>query len=712
MFTKGSALFGNKKNRKENRIYFVSLVIAIVAFYVILSLEKQDVMIFLKQMESDAVNRLLGLITGAYGFSLFLIFFLIYFAERYQLERRSHEYGLLLMLGMRRSRLFLWLMAEDLYNGTMALVIGLPAAVFLSEVISLVTAKLIGMGIIGHHFTFSLPAVGLTVLGFLGIKLAANVILSARMVKQNPYHLMYDTQEEKQKVIYEKRSFVLLVFGIIFLIMAYGMAILGIGWMHVLLFALMLILGTIGTFLLMKGFCAIFTKMVRTKVSSSRMPASRKKGHGNGCHGAMGRKRHALHVFTFRQLQENVFLRSGSLTISSLLVLIAISCMSYGIAVAAVNLQNGSRHSMDYTIEEYDEEMGQQIAELIKAEETKKLITDWAAVSVSLMPIQEILGNDTDVVPHEFDADGLREAAKHLKKDQMPYAERYLHEDSPYMIALSGINALRQKKGASTLALQTGELYIYIDPEIYEGRVEQIFGQLLRYDPSVTIDGKAYRIKGVCSEDIVVDRSITIGFGIILPDQQFMEYADPNNITTYWNGYLSKERVEEKGLMQAITEGNDYFRKTGLEVENYLQNMGRQLFYIVAASYLTIYLALIFLLIANTVISLQYLMQEKKSRKRYHTLLCLGSTYEAVCASAKRQIKWYFGVPIGTAAVSSIFGVYSLFSGLLPSSLQGNVGVLVFIAVAGIIVLCVIECIYMKMVMRYSSQNLLGIMKE
>lgn len=154
MFTKGSSLFGNKKNRKENRIYFVSLVIAIVAFYVILSLEKQDVMIFLKQMESDAVNHLLGLITGAYGFSLFLIFFLIYFAERYQLERRSHEYGLLLMLGMRRSRLFLWLMAEDLYNGTLALVIGLPAAVFLSEVISLVTAKLIGMGIIGHHFIF------------------------------------------------------------------------------------------------------------------------------------------------------------------------------------------------------------------------------------------------------------------------------------------------------------------------------------------------------------------------------------------------------------------------------------------------------------------------------------------------------------------------------------------------------------------------------
>lgn len=675
-----------------------------MAFYVILSLEKQDVMIFLKQMESDAVNRLLGLITGAYGFSLFLIFFLIYFAERYQLERRSHEYGLLFMLGMRRSRLFLWLMAEDLYNGTMALLIGLPAAVFLSEIISLVTAKLIGMGIIGHRFTFSLPAVGLTVLGFLGIKLIANVILSARMVKRSPYHLMHDTQEEKQKIIHEKRSFVLLIFGIILIIIAYSMAITGTAWMKLSHFAVMLVLGTMGTFLLMKGFCAIFTKVIRHGAGSA---ANRDHFFSST---RPGRER--LHVFTFRQLQENVFLRSGSLTISSLLVLIAISCMSYGIAVAAVNLQSGGQHSMDFTFEEYNTESGQQIAELIKAEETKTLIADWAAVSVAHMPSREMLGEDTDVIPHNFDADGLREAARHLKKDLMPYAERYLYEDSPYLIALSSINALYQKKGDPSVSLQSDELYIYIDPQIYEGKIEQIFEQLLQYDPSVKIDGKSYRIKGVCSEDIVVDRSITIGFGIILPDQQFMEYADPDTITTYWNAYLSKERIEEKGLMQAITEGNHYFRKTGLEFENYLQNMGRQLFYIVAASYLTIYLALIFLLIANTVISLQYLMQEKKSRKRYHTLLCLGSTYEAVCASAKRQIKWYFGVPIGIAVISSIFGVYSLFAGLLPSSLQSNGRLLVLIAAASIIVLSVIECIYMKMVMRYSSQNLLGIMKE
>lgn len=183
-----------KKNRRENSIYFLSLAITIVAFYIILSLEDQDVMAFLRRMESDAVNRLLGLISGVYGFSLFILFFLIYFAEKYQFERRSREFGMLLMLGMKRSRLFLWLMAEDFYSSGMALAIGLPTAVFLSEVISLITARLIGLGIIGHHFALSARGISLTVLGFLGIKLMANILLSTRLIRREPYRLLNETQ--------------------------------------------------------------------------------------------------------------------------------------------------------------------------------------------------------------------------------------------------------------------------------------------------------------------------------------------------------------------------------------------------------------------------------------------------------------------------------------------------------------------------------------
>lgn len=674
----------HKKDRRENGIYFLSLVIAIVAFYVILSLEKQDVMSFLKQMESQAVEQLLGLTKGVYGFSLFIIFFMVYFAEKYQLERRSHEYGMLLMLGMKRGRLFLWLMVQDFYSGALALAAGLPIAVFLSEVISLVTAKLTGLGIIGHRFAFSQQGMLLTVLGFLGIKLVANVLLSFQMVKREPYDLLNDDREEKLVVAGGKRPFAMFLGGMAFLVLAYAIAISGVAWSQLACFAGMLALGVIGTFLLFKGFCAIFSKMTKVR-----------------------RAKESLHIFTFRQLQDNVFLRSISLAISSLLILIAVACMGYGVAVAAANLQGGSRHSIDYTFPADDGETSREIQNLMEEEDSKKLVRGYAGVKVAYLPTKDVFGEDTDVKTYEYDTSPMKKAAEHLDQEQRDYLENLdVYRESPHMISLSDINALRQYTGEGELSLGDRELLFYIDPEYYGGMQREIFDRLIAQHPKIIIDGEEYVVKGVCSEDIVVDRSITIAFGIILPEKRFMAYADKKNLSTYWNVYLRESLIEERGLMQAIMRGNEHFAESGLEYENYLQNMGRQLFYIVAASYLTIYLALVFLVIANTVISLQYLMQEKENRRRYRTLICLGSTCEALCVSARRQIRWYFGLPLGVAGVSGIFGVASLFSGLLPPSLQGQWGILFGVAAASILVVCVIECGYVKMVMRLSRQNM------
>ena len=70
----------SKRERKENGLFFSSLLVSIIAFYIILSLSHQDVMIFLAKMESDAVDRLLALIPVFYGMTLFILFFLIYYA--------------------------------------------------------------------------------------------------------------------------------------------------------------------------------------------------------------------------------------------------------------------------------------------------------------------------------------------------------------------------------------------------------------------------------------------------------------------------------------------------------------------------------------------------------------------------------------------------------------------------------------------------------
>ena len=69
----------SKRDRKNNGLYFSSMVLSIISFYIILSLSHQDVMIFLKQIESDAVNKLFSMIPILYVATLFILFFLVYF---------------------------------------------------------------------------------------------------------------------------------------------------------------------------------------------------------------------------------------------------------------------------------------------------------------------------------------------------------------------------------------------------------------------------------------------------------------------------------------------------------------------------------------------------------------------------------------------------------------------------------------------------------
>ncbi len=142
----------SRRSRKENGLFFSSLVISIIAFYMILSISTQDVMIFCRKWRATQCASDSCVLRNDPGYS----FFLIYFACKYQFERRRHEFGVYLMLGMRRSKLFWMLLAEDFLTSILAMLIGLPVAVVLSEIVSLVTAKLVGMGIIGHQFFFIL----------------------------------------------------------------------------------------------------------------------------------------------------------------------------------------------------------------------------------------------------------------------------------------------------------------------------------------------------------------------------------------------------------------------------------------------------------------------------------------------------------------------------------------------------------------------------
>ena len=679
-------LRNSRRSRKENGLFFSSLVISIVAFYMILSISTQDVMIFLQKMESDAVNRLLLLIPVFYGMTLGILFFLIYFACKYQFERRRHEFGVYLMLGMRRSKLFGMLLAEDFLTSILAMLIGLPVAVVLSEIVSLVTAKLVGMGIIGHQFSLSWSAIEWTLAGFLAIKLTALLILSGRISRQEIGTLLSQPTNRPKKqmpsVIYGLAA----ICGSVMLAVAYYMAIQRIAWTKVSMMGLTLLLGIVGTMLLFYGMRALIALIV-------------KKGKGNK----------QLHVFTFRQIQENVIHQSNSIAISSLLILAALCCFGAGVGIAGTNSLS-SGHVIDYTFEDHTAEDSSQVLPNIKAALKENGLENQFS-ELFEMRVGRI--RTTEDYDNAYSMDVVMDSLRSLpqSEDRDVLLNNLDYATYPYLICLSDYNRLLELSGNPALQLGEKEAAVYIDTEFTTVSRTAMLNQVLAGHPKVELDGSPIHLTGeVQSVNLVTDRSITLSFALILPDEAFLYYSQ-GMYDTYVNAVLSEQALDGNSLMTAYLDLNEKLDETGIEYESYLQNMGRQLFYTIASSYITLYLAIVFLVVANTIVGVQFLMSQQKTGRRYQTLIRLGATYETLCQSAGKQITWFMGLPVLVAAVSSLFGVRALFTGILSSRTRGTVSEMLLVSATMILLLCVIEYIYMRVVKRSSDRYLLTLMQ-
>lgn len=267
----------SKRSRNENLIYFLTMVTAVAAFYIVLSLGAQDVIRFLSSLESDAVERLLtNLLPTVYVCALLFVFFLVVFANKYQLECRSRELGLYLMFGMTKTRLFTQIMTEGLITSLVALLGGLICGGFLSEVISLATARLVGHGVIAHQSSFSLSAVFFTILGFLIIQCVALFILCGKLFKKEVHQLLYGEMGKKQHTGSTHGSLLSLVIGTAVLLVAYWVVIEHFMTGGGVMLLVAVLLGIVGTILFIRGImlliiaCALLALQFLTQMQSTK----------------------------------------------------------------------------------------------------------------------------------------------------------------------------------------------------------------------------------------------------------------------------------------------------------------------------------------------------------------------------------------------------------------------------------------------------------
>ena len=270
---------------------------------------------------------------------------------------------------------------------------------------------------------------------------------------------------------------------------------------------------------------------------------------------------------------------------------------------------------------------------------------------------------------------------------------------SPYLLPVSSYNRLLDAAGEEQISLGNNEVVYYLNPDFLGNAQDETVTLLNQIAADAQANNEAslsinerpfYLVPSVPMKGLTADENIKIITALIVSDEIYSEFVNSDTCMVYWNFCIPNELVETKGLMLPIMEARDLLKPSGLYYESYLNNFGRQLFYVISGSYTTLYMGFMFLIIACALLALQFLTQMKTTKSRYLTLSILGARREQIKRSINQQVLWYFLLPLILACISGAVGIYAMQLYLYSGAAHLEQSYPLLIAMAVIVVLVMV----------------------
>lgn len=657
-----------RRRRREQGLFYAALVTAVVAFYTLLTFRDLDVLRFLKTLESAAVESLLNLIPVLFGVSIFFVYILVHLAYKYQLDSRQREIGLYLVMGMRRSRLFAMLSLEALWNGAIAFLIGLPIAFLLTEAISLLTAVQSGLGLANHRIMLNPRAILITSAAFFLMQIPAIAWFAGKYVLREPSVLLSTDVQVFQR---RKPSSVLyLIAGLFLLGVAYYAGVFGMSAMHVFFQAFLVLIfsGITGSFLVFRGIGGLISRHITAKRPTAT----------------------GLQLFTGRQLQENAVRDHRSLALSSIFLLCAIAFGSFGISSAVFNTVSldTQKPLMDVTF--------------IAPEKKVKTVYDTA--------LKDDIAFLEPLYLETWIKDGEDLDLSSLNTEDVPGAlVGYLSAgQNAGAVKASSVNELRRANGLPELEVSENHWALY-SQFLNEEQAATMGAKIKTEDPLLKWKGEAvHLLPEVITSPLTVNNQVTLALAFVVPDDLYAEMVDQTQPFA-WNLKLSEASKARETPIAMYTKVYETLSETfsSYEYGTYLSRIGRSLFYQVASTFITLYLAVLFFLLVNTLLSTKFLMEQRRVLYRYVSLSKLGASKAQLEASVRKQTTLYFLPVLIVAYLSSVPAVITLYNNLTRSDNPLGLISEEFVTLAIVFVLMLIfELIYMNIVRRTALRTL------
>lgn len=614
-----------KKSFKDYTLYFLTLTFSVCIFYVFNSIEAQKAMLVISESAVQMLRTITLLIGYISVFISFILGFLIVYANNFLIKRRKKEIGIYLTLGMEKRKVARMLVSETFIIGIVSLATGLLAGIFLSQGLSVVTARLFEVDMSGYRFIFSSAAFVKTVLYFSAMFLVVIIFCTISISKYKLIDLINaERQNERQRIRNPILTMVLFVLSVGCLGTAYGLVLKnGIQEFNGML-AFEMSLGALGTFLFFASLSGFFLKLLQYN----------KKMYLKG-----------LNAFILRQINSRVNTAHISMSFICLMLFCTIGVLSTGLGANSA-LNDGYKYCAPYDASFYVEgdtnisdkfaEYGFDLNTYASDYWEHKLYRDRDEILTKRVVLEKII---------EF----------------IPGNARLFFMDQPMLlIGLSDYNKLMELQGSKGLQLAENEAALFSD---YAGAVPELEAALLHYlelGERIDISGKAYEVKKeLVTNGIITSPASEIILALIVNDA-VLEDAKVNASVLSLNCKGDRKKMQMK-LESDLVAFADKDKDTKEEILISV-NTGQSVKTIAAGSkaiitFVGIYLGLIFMITSAAVLALQQLSEAADNRKRYTILQKVGADEGLIKSALMKQIAIYFMLPLALACIHSIVGI-------------------------------------------------------
>lgn len=631
------ALRNMKRSAGDYLVYTLTMTVVTALMYAFNSLIFQNII----EMSEMAImmKAMLGMATV---FIVLIVAWLINYMVHFMLEKRSAEFGIYMLLGMKKKTISRLYMRENILLGTLSFIVGIPFGVLFQQVLLAVMSAMVYMEY-KIQISFNIWTILMTVLCYGGCYLLALISCRRKFRRMNISALM--NAKRKNEEIKEKHESVKRIFfplSVLFILVFWALfgSLSGVG--EILFFLIGLVL-TI--YLFFTGISAWIICYVRK--------------HGNGIYKGQN-------LFLLRQFASKV--RTMQFTMGTLTSLFTLALMGASVALMFSSYETTVlQGKFPFDIQIYSSDPQADF------KEEKKIIEQ--NTDLQSFYSYHIYTDETDQANRWMLTNNQTAwGGMYVNKDGSPKEKEIcemLEEDGTYYrydtyMGISDYDHLRESLGYEGVELGSREYLIHMKP--------RLGNELKDMAQGITVtdaNGKDTLVcKGIYTEYFSQDGHNGADYVIVVPDEvlgRMKPYY--SELTAEIKGQAPKELQLKLDSIERKTESEveflGHFIDKGLcygsdnivtyaAVNLVRDNLIPEVKYMLASIIIPFfYIGLVFVCVAVTVLSVQQLSDSAKHKERYEVLKKLGVGSRKIRGLVAKQLVAYYLCPALLAMVIS-----------------------------------------------------------